>query len=100
MSAREWLLLLARRKLSRLSETAPVWLPAYAVAESKPLGFLSLLTLALLLVREMSGEAAVDRAHSSLAHGCAAQQYSLWQRRAHAYLHVARKRFDGINRCC
>ena len=35
LSAREWVLLLARRKLSRLSESAPVWLPAYALAESE-----------------------------------------------------------------
>ncbi|MGA2176923.1 MAG: carbon starvation CstA family protein [Verrucomicrobiota bacterium] len=104
LSAREWLLLLARRKLPRLNETAPVWLPAYAVAESKRLGGLSLLTLALMLVKELSGEAAIERAQKS--HGaecaaeCAAHRSSPRQRRAQAYLQVARKRFDGINRCC
>jgi carbon starvation protein len=98
LSAREWILLLARRKLAHLRETAPVWLPAYALAESKPFGFLSVLTLALMLVRELSGEAAINRAQHS--HARAAHAISPRQQRAHAYLQVANKRFDGINRCC
>jgi carbon starvation protein len=104
LSAREWILLLARRKLSRLTETAPVWLPAYAVAESKPWGILSLLTLALMLMKELSGETALDRAQQShgagCARACAAGQATPRQRRTQAYLQVARRRFDGINRCC
>jgi carbon starvation protein len=95
LSAREWILLLARQRLSRLSETAPVWLPAYAMAESRPRGFGSLLLLALLLAREWSGQAAVDRAQREVC-GCAKTK----DERVHAYLQVTRKRFDGVNRCC
>jgi carbon starvation protein len=95
LSAREWILLLARQRISRLSETAPVWLPAYAVAEARPRGFGSVLLLALLLAREWSGQAAVDRAQEQ-ACGCVETK----EVRVHAYLQVTRKRFDGINRCC
>ncbi|HEV7928453.1 MAG TPA: carbon starvation CstA family protein [Verrucomicrobiae bacterium] len=95
LSVREWILLLARQRISRLSETAPVWLPTYAVAEARPRDLGSLLLLALLLAREWSGQAAVDRAQER-ACGCAETK----QVRVHAYLQVTQKRFDGINRCC
>jgi carbon starvation protein len=95
LSAREWILLLARQRISRLTETAPVWLPGYAMAEARPRGLGSLLLLALLLAREWSGQAAVDRAQERVC-GCA----KVKQVRVHAYLQVARKRFEGINRCC
>jgi hypothetical protein len=95
LSAREWILLLARRRTSRLSETAPVWLPDYAVVEPRPRGLGSLLLLALMLVRELSGQAAIHRA-TERACCCEAPKDA----RVHAYLQVAQKRFDGINRCC
>jgi carbon starvation protein len=95
LSAREWILLLARRRISRLSETAPVWLPDYALAETRPRGLGSLLLLALMLARELSGQAAIHRV-TARACGCVASK----DVRVHAYLQVAQKRFDGINRCC
>src|SRR5690606_21189766 len=61
MSVREWVLLLARRKLATLRETEPVWLPNYAVAEANPLRFVSLLALAIGLLRELTGEAGFER---------------------------------------
>jgi hypothetical protein len=92
ISLREWVLLLARRKLAVLRETAPTWLPDYAVAEAKPLHAASLIALGLALLREISGEAKVDRAHQqcACAHGS----------REHAYLKTAEERYQGINRCC
>jgi carbon starvation protein len=95
LSVREWIRLLARREISRLSETPPVWLPDYAVAETRPRGLGNALLLALLLVRELSGQAAVERAH---ARSCACAPAK--QARVRAYLEVAQKRFDGVNRCC
>jgi carbon starvation protein len=105
LSVREWILLLARQKLSCLSETAPVWLPAYAVAETKPFGIWSLLTLALMLAKELSGETAMARLEEKNAAACGARECVAAhsdprQRQAHAYLEVAQRRFDGINRCC
>jgi carbon starvation protein len=90
LSLREWILLLARRKLASLRETAPIWLPDYAIAETKPWRLFNLLALGLLLLRELSGEADMDRAqHSSKA--CSRQE---------ACRQVTEKRFSGVNRCC
>ena len=91
-SVREWLFLLARRKPADLSETPPVWLPSYAIAESKPASLFGLLLLALVLVKELSGQAAIERVRKTEAAACA--------RPDNPYLQVAQKRFDGVNRCC
>jgi hypothetical protein len=93
ISLREWILLFARKKLAVLRETEPTWLPDYAVAEAKPLHALSLFALGLALLREISGEAKVDRAEH---HHCACTEGT----REQAYLRAAEERFNGINRCC
>jgi carbon starvation protein len=95
LSVREWIRLLARQEISRLSETPPVWLPDYAVAEARPRGLGNLLLLALLLARELSGQTAFERAQARPC-GCVVAK----QVRVRAYLEVAQKRFDGVNRCC
>jgi carbon starvation protein len=127
LSVREWILLLARRRISRLTETAPVWLPGYAVAEARPRGLGGVLLLALLLARELSGQTAMQRAQVgmeptfvgrarlrravTLSHEIDSRLDGvspypsetvsrLKQVRKQAYLQVAQKRFDGINRCC
>ena len=65
LSVREWVLLLARRKPAVLHETEPVWLPEYAVAESRPLRVAGAVALALALAKELSGEAEMDRARQA-----------------------------------
>ena len=92
ISVREWILLLARKKLSVLRESEPTWLPDYAIAESKPLHAASLFALSLALLREISGEAKVDRAQQH----CACEH----QTRQDAYLAASEERYNGINRCC
>src|SRR5205814_3672588 len=57
LSVREWILLLARRKLAILKETEPVWLPDFAIAEARPLQATALLALAFALLKELSGQA-------------------------------------------
>jgi carbon starvation protein len=74
LSTREWILLLARRRLAELHETPPVWLPDYAVVEARPFRWFNLLALALALARELGGEAAFDR-EKQLA--CACPQRSI-----------------------
>jgi carbon starvation protein len=86
LSVREWILLLAKQKIAQLKETLPVWLPDYAIAEARPMHVLSVIALGFALVKELSGEAAVERAQKQCPH--------------HAYVHATEKRFDGINRCC
>lgn len=109
-SLREWILLLARRKAPGLRETPPVWLPEYAVVEGRPLHWLQWLTLGLLMIRELSGETAMDRARQQPERACACDGHlvvhnpdagqSERARERRIYLQVAEKRFKGINRCC
>ncbi len=109
ISLREWLLLLARKKLAVLRETPPTWLPDYAVAEGKPLQVVSLLALAFALAKELSGEAAVDRAaqHTALCANAPKRIDLLGGRAANekfnreqAYVQTAEEKFSRINRCC
>ncbi len=108
ISAREWVLLLARKKAAELRETPPAWLPDYAVAEAKPFKVFSLLALAAALLKELSGEAAVDRAQLHQAAcgenievnllGVGLKQKPL--SRGKAYVASAEHRFEKPNRCC
>ena len=104
LSIFEWLALLAKRRVAKLSETEPVWLPDYAVAEGKPVGWWSFFTLGFLLLKEVSGESAVDRAQTcvplkvDLLGGNDAMAKT---QRGQAYVLAAERRFEGgPNRCC
>jgi hypothetical protein len=109
MSVREWILLLARKKIAELRESPPVWLPDYALAEAKPLNFLGLITLGFALAKELSGEAPLDRAQQAAAHcPCALERTgpldsakaSPAKTPEQVYLEATEARFKGINRCC
>ena len=112
LSVREWILLLARKRLAMLREEKPIWLPDYAVAEGRPLHALSLFALALALLRELSGEAALERAHQKVClsdHVTAMHdesespnrpRLSNASDREELYVRTIEKRFTGINRCC
>jgi carbon starvation protein len=110
LSVREWLLLLGRRKPAVLCETEPVWLPDYAVAESRPLHVAGVVALTFALAKELSGEAEMDRALQSAilcecehgTAGCPAEMSASQARQADArvYLAVAERRFKGVKRCC
>jgi carbon starvation protein len=104
MSIYEWLALIGKRRTPQLSETDPVWLPDYAVAEGKPMQWWNIFALGFLLLKEVSGEAAVDRAQA-----CVPRKVDLLggskamakEQRAQAYVAAAEKRFEGgPNRCC
>jgi len=112
ISVREWILLLARKRLATLRESAPVWLPDYAMAEGKPLRLFSLIALAFALSKELSGEAALERAQrSATLCDCGPtrhqkinlpgeQRCSSPPTREQLYLQTVEQRFNGINRCC
>ncbi|MGD0261807.1 MAG: carbon starvation CstA family protein [Verrucomicrobiota bacterium] len=109
-SVREWVLLLARRKPAVLCETEPVWLPEYAVAESRPLHLAGVVTVAFALAKELSGEAEMERARQAAIlceceHGPGARPAEMngsqsRQASARIYVEVAEKRFKGIKQCC
>ncbi len=113
LSVREWILLVARKRLAALRETEPVWLPDYAVAEQKPWSVLAWLSLCLALARELSGEAATDRAArapiesyeretASRRSGTEVKPGEGPDRAAirNAYVRTIDKRYRGVNRCC
>jgi carbon starvation protein len=107
MSVWEWAMLLARKRLSDLRETPPVWLPDYALVEGKPLKFFGLLALALALAKELSGEAEMDRARQTATvcdcvhpeKDCAAPADAA-KTEAQIYAEVTEHRFRGVRRCC
>jgi carbon starvation protein len=90
LSVREWILLLARRKLARLRETKAVLLPDYALVEGKRLSAFQWFALVLLLLKELSSEADMDRAREAGKASCCQE----------ACRQATEKRFTGINRCC
>jgi hypothetical protein len=91
LSVREWILLLARRKLAVLRETEPTWLPDYAIAEARPLRVASLLAVGLALLKELSGQSHIERAQSNACHH---------QKPTEVYCDATEQRFNGIRRCC
>jgi carbon starvation protein len=91
LSFREWILLLARRKLAVLRESEPKWLPEYAIAESRPLHVASLLALGLALIKELSGQSHLERAQSNACHH---------EKPTQVYCDATEQRFNGIRRCC
>ena len=99
LSVREWILLLARKRLATLHETAPVWLPDYALAERKTHHLLGLLALAAGLLREWSGEADFERTRQRQAE-CACPAHPTEAARTRAYLDTLDDRYRSVRRCC
>jgi carbon starvation protein len=111
ISVTEWALLLSRVRRVKLHETQPVWLDDYARAEGQPLKLLGLLALGIALVKELSGEAAVQRAQqvaTSCQCGCGTgvkllQEETVGTQAANQrqiYERVIEEKFRSVNRCC
>ena len=108
LSVREWVLLLARKRIAKLHETPPVWLPDYAVAEARPLRFVGLLALGFALAKELSGEAQLERARQAQlsqrahpGHGPAAAAIPCAGKTdGQLYLELTERRYNGVKRCC
>jgi carbon starvation protein len=110
LSVREWVLLLGRRRLVDLHETAPVWLPKYAAAEGRPLKLFGFLALVLGLARHLTDEAALQRAKQQSASTCACpceprvrlldSSRPVAVSSGELYARIVERRFNGVNRCC
>jgi len=99
ISAREWALLLAGRKPARLSETEPVWLPASAVAAGPQMPALGAIALSCALLKELSGEAALDRAQSAAEAADYASPVTR-QARRNVYLTATNAHHRCLRGCC
>jgi hypothetical protein len=105
LSLREWWRLVRGLREPQLSETPPVWLPEAAVAEGRPVGWWGYLALALLAAREVSGEAACDRAQQQAACACRPPQDAVspggGKSRGEIVAQHLEKRYGrGMSRCC
>ena len=109
ISFREWYMLLSRRRAAVLRESEAVMLPDYALAESKTMPVMGMVTLGFALAKELSGEAHLARAQQA-AVNCRCEQVSvnlLGDKQAvcartpeEIYVEMTEKRFNGVNRCC
>ncbi len=110
LSALEWTLLLMARRKATLHESPPVWLPDYAQAEGRPVQIFGLLALTFALVKELSGEAEMDRLPSPAqccdvhkTSGIASKDQAATgpaSSRRERYLQMTERRFQGVRRCC
>ena len=109
ISVSEWILLLTRKRAAVLRESEAVWLPEYAVAESKPLPVMGIATIGFALAKELSGEAHMERAQQlALSCHCAQSNVGMAEEGKpvcgktpeQLYVEMTEKRFTGVNRCC
>ncbi len=110
LSIAEWLRLLGGSRKPELSETEPVWLPASELDPTRPATAFGAAALAFTMLREVSGQSAIDRA----AEHHTAQPVVVQGRRnvlltdqpnpetadADAYLAALEHRYRRIDRCC
>jgi hypothetical protein len=111
----EWIRLLRGRRTPDTSEDVPVWLPESALAEgSNRTGWAGIFALGLALLRNWSGQDAVDRTARQLEANVSKQVPSqavliplpevTEAARRHnapiAYVQAAEARLNGPNRCC
>jgi carbon starvation protein len=98
LSVREWVLLIARKRLADLKESKPVWLPDYAIAEGKPTHLAGYATLVFAMAKEISGEAEIERAN---APQCACTLHNEKPAAAsEVYIATTEARYKSIRRCC
>lgn len=123
LSVREWAALLARRRPATLHEAEAIWLPDYALAETRRFRWLGCFALAFGLAKELSGEAALERAQRAEASCCcsptdaeARPDHACGERSGNAsaapdaaarkrhlqrlYVAVTDHRYRGVTRCC
>jgi carbon starvation protein len=96
LSLREWMRLLSGASKPELSETAPVWLPAEQAA-ANPAGAMGAVALGALLLKELSGEAAIERERVAQACECAKDPTKA---RRNVFLSATERQFRTPNRCC
>jgi hypothetical protein len=100
LSAREWTLLLGGRKSARSRETEPVWLPDHALADGRSMSPGGVVAVGFALLKELSGEAHVDREKAAAICVCGTEGGREKKRDVRIYLAATERRFTGVRRCC
>ncbi len=93
----EWVHLLRRTRQPNLRESEAVWLPDYAVREAGSLRPLGAAAMTLVLLKELTGEAEVDRVTQNPTQICCDSQPV---KRAEVYARHLDARYSTIRRCC
>ena len=99
LSIAEWLRLLRGSRPPELSETEPVWLPADPLGTAPPISAFGAAALAFTMLKEVSGQADLDRAQK-LAEACDCAAARTPRGRQNTFLTATEHRFTGIRRCC
>jgi hypothetical protein len=94
VSVLEWLRLLSGSRKPDLAETEPVFIPLEAAAPGHALGAIA---LSALLIKEVSGEAAIERERIAQACECAKDPAKA---RRNVFLSATERQFTSPNRCC
>jgi hypothetical protein len=101
LSVLKWAELIRAAEPPKLHETEPVWLsPAIAGAPDRPLPVMGLIALGLVALKEISGEADIDRERAAQIALCECQKPETPRTRQNVYLTTTERRFNGIRRCC
>jgi carbon starvation protein len=99
LSIREWMLLISGSREPRLSETEPVLLSPDALANERPVPLMGMAVLGFTLLKELSGQAAIDR-EQVRAEQCDCAEAKTPRGRRNVFLTATEHRFRGVNRCC
>lgn len=99
LSFKEWARLLAGRRKADLRESEAVWLPDYAVVEGKPVKLLGFFALGVALLRELSGEADLERTAESQAAVCC-DTHKAAPSAEQQYMDHLESRYRSVRRCC
>jgi carbon starvation protein len=100
LSVREWILLLGRRKPAVLRESQPVWLPEYALREGSAARVAGLMTLALALAKEVSGQGSIERAQNRARILAPQTEGKGRPTDGQIYAAASEQQFKGFKRCC
>lgn len=96
----QWYQLLTRRRASELQEEPAVYLPDYAVVEGRPVKLAGVATLSLALMKELSGEADMERASQTQLASACCNEHSPSATDTDRYLEHLDARYKSIRRCC
>ena len=99
LSIAEWLRLIRGSKSPETSETEPVWLPASALEPHRPVNVFGAAALAFTMIRELSGQAAIDR-EQARAEVCDCTEARTPRGRQNVFLTTTERRYTSVNRCC
>jgi len=104
MSFWQWYRLLKNQVSPEIKETPPVWLPDYAIVEGKPMKLAGVAALSLALMKELSGEADMERAEQAQIQTECREEHRLMcgsrTSRQKKFLSHLDARYKSIRRCC